>query len=113
MGTCSNRIRVLALILLVAPIVYGEILDRIVAVIDDKFIITLSDVRKERAIQSALGGSAGSDESIVDALIERHLVDQEIAAFRRLPGVEIVPSREFSPWLRRQCRTTGSIADSP
>jgi len=77
-------IRVFALILLVAPFVYGEILDRIVAVIDDRFIITLSDVRKERAIQSALGRTAGTDESILDALIERHLVDQEIAAFRDL-----------------------------
>ena len=84
MGMSFKPIRVFALILLVAPFVYGEILDRIVAVIDDRFIITLSDVRKERAIQSALGGTAGTDESILDALIERHLVDQEIAAFRDL-----------------------------
>jgi len=73
--------RILALVVLLAPAVYGEILDRIVAVIDDRFIITLSDVRKERAIQSALGGNPGSDESIVDGLIERHLVEEQIAQF--------------------------------
>jgi len=99
MGMSFKPIRVFALILLVAPFVYGEILDRIVAVIDDRFIITLSDVRKERAIQSALGGSAGTagtDESILDALIERHLVDQEIAAFRDLE----VPSDAITQRLR-------------
>jgi hypothetical protein len=78
----SNPIWISTLILLLAPIVYGEILDRIVAVIDDRFIITLSDVRKERAIQSALGENAGTDESIVDGIIERHLVDEQIAQFR-------------------------------
>ena len=96
MGMSFKPIRVFALILLVAPFVYGEILDRIVAVIDDRFIITLSDVRKERAIQSALGGTAGTDESILDALIERHLVDQEIAAFRDLE----VPSDAITQRLR-------------
>ena len=96
MSMSFKPIRVFALILLVAPFVYGEILDRIVAVIDDRFIITLSDVRKERAIQSALGGTAGTDESILDALIERHLVDQEIAAFRDLE----VPSDAITQRLR-------------
>jgi len=78
----SNPIWVAALVLLLAPVVYAEILDRIVAVIDDRFIITLSDVRKERAIQTALGANAGTDESIVDSIIERHLVDEQIAQFR-------------------------------
>jgi hypothetical protein len=82
MRNSLNPIRILALILLLTPTVYGEILDRIVAVIDDRFIITLSDVRKERAIQSAFGANPGSDESIVDALIERHLVEEQIAQFR-------------------------------
>ena len=96
MGMSFKPMRIFALILLVAPFVYGEILDRIVAVIDDRFIITLSDVRKERAIQSALGGTAGTDESILDALIERHLVDQEVAAFRDLE----VPSDAIAERLR-------------
>jgi len=79
-----NPMRILSVILLLAPVVYGEILDRIVAVIDDRFIITLSDVRKERSIESALGGNPGSDESIIDALIERHLVEEQIAQFRNI-----------------------------
>ena len=103
MSMSFKPIRVFALILLVAPFVYGEILDRIVAVIDDRFIITLSDVRKERAIQSALGGTAGTDESILDALIERHLVDQEIAAFRDLE----VPSDAITQRLRSIEAPTG------
>jgi hypothetical protein len=82
MRNSPNPIRILALILLLTPTVYGEILDRIVAVIDDRFIITLSDVRKERAIQSAFAANPESDESIVDALIERHLVEEQIAQFR-------------------------------
>jgi len=90
MRTFSNPIRVIPLILLLVPIVYGEVLDRIVAVIDDRFIITLSDVRKERAIRSALGGNVESDESIVDALIEGHLVDQQIAEFREIEVPEDV-----------------------
>jgi hypothetical protein len=72
------------LLLVAASLVRGEILDRIVAVMDDRFVITLSDVRKERAIQSAFGRDAGSDEAILDALIERHLVDKEIDQFREI-----------------------------
>jgi hypothetical protein len=82
MRSHPNPLQILALILLLTATVYGEILDRIVAVIDDRFIITLSDVRKERVIQSAFGANPGSDESIVDALIERRLVEEQIAQFR-------------------------------
>lgn len=61
--------------------VYAEILDRIVVVIDDSFIITLSDIRKERAIQSALGSNPGDDNTVMEALVERHLVEQQVAQF--------------------------------
>lgn len=73
----------LFLVLLASP-VFGELLDRIVVVIDDRFIITLSDIRKERAVQSALASDPGSDDAIVDALIERHLVEDQIAQFREI-----------------------------
>src|SRR5688572_28395191 len=79
----SNSIRLSSLIFLLGTAVHGEILDRIVAVIDDRFLITLSDVRKERTIQSAFGRDAGTDEAIVDALVERHLVEDQIAQYRR------------------------------
>jgi hypothetical protein len=62
--------------------VWGELLDRIVVIIDNNFIVTLSDIRKERSIQSAFGRNPGSDDDISDALIERYIVDQQIAQFR-------------------------------
>ena len=62
----------------------AELLDRIVAVIDSSFIVTLSDVRRERAIQIALGAKPGTDDAIIDALVERHLVEDQIAQFREI-----------------------------
>jgi hypothetical protein len=80
----SKFVLVTTLSFLLGPVVLGEILDRIVVIIDDRFIITLSDIRKERAIQSALGRDPGTDDAIADALIERHLVDEQIADFREI-----------------------------
>jgi parvulin-like peptidyl-prolyl isomerase len=60
----------------------GEIIDRILAIIDNRFIVTQSDVRRERAIQMALEASPGDDNSLVESLIEQHLVEQQIALFR-------------------------------
>lgn len=64
--------------------ILGEVLDRIVVIIDDSFIITLSDIRQERAIQSAFGRNPGNDEAVTDALIEKHLVEDQIAQFREI-----------------------------
>jgi hypothetical protein len=77
----TNPIVAGALFLLLGVPVFGEILDRIVVVIDDKFIVTLSDIRKERSIQVALGSNPGTDDDIVEALIERHLVEDQISQF--------------------------------
>ena len=93
--------------LMVSSAVSGEILDRIVAVIDDRFIITLSDVRRERAIQSALGRERGTDDSILDALIERHFVDEQIAQFREID----VPENVVSERLERLKATPGISID--
>ena len=71
----------ITVVLVLAFPVCAEILDRIVVVIDDSFIITLSDIRKERAIQSALGSNPGDDDNLVEALIERHLVEEQIDQF--------------------------------
>ena len=97
MSKLFKLIQVLTLILMLGSGVSGEILDRIVAVIDDRFIITLSDVRKERAIQAALGRDGGSEDSILDALIERHFVDEQIAQFREIE----VPENAVSERLER------------
>ena len=68
--------------------IFGEVLDRIVVIIDDAFIITLSDIRKERAIQSAFGRNPGNDDAVTDALIEKHLVEDQIAQFREIEVAE-------------------------
>ena len=75
---------------------FGEVLDRIVAVIDDSFIVTLSDIRKERAIQAVIGNDAGSDDAIADALVERHLVEEQISQFRDIE----IPEQEITERLR-------------
>jgi hypothetical protein len=62
----------------------AEVLDRITAVVDNTFIITLSDIRKERAIQTALGAKPGQDAEILDALIERRLIDVQVAQYRQI-----------------------------
>ena len=95
------------LIIVLGPLVFGEILDRIVAVIDDRVIITLSDVRKERAVQSAFGRDAGTDDAILDALIERHFVDEQIAQFREID----VPENVVSERLERLKATPGISID--
>ena len=60
----------------------AEVLDRVVAVIDGTSIITLSDIRKERSIQTALGTMPGSDDEVLNSLIERHLISEQLAQFR-------------------------------
>jgi hypothetical protein len=102
MRTTSYRTLAAALLLLLGTSAFGEVLDRIVAVIDDKFIITLSDVRKERAIQSALGSNAGADDEIIEALIERYLVEDQISQFLEID----VQENEVAERLR-------SMGDAP
>lgn len=62
----------------------GEVIDRLLVIIDNRFIITQSDVRKERAIQTALGADASDDNTLVESLIEQHLIEQQIALFREI-----------------------------
>jgi hypothetical protein len=66
------------------PPAKGEIIDRIAVVIDKDFIITLSDIRRERTIQQALGGNPGDDDDLIEHLIEKHLVEDQIALFRQI-----------------------------
>ena len=80
--TFRPRPMIAALLLLAAFPLFGEIIDRIVVVVDNKFIITLSDIRKARVIESAFGSDLGSDEAVADFLVEKHLVEEQIAQFR-------------------------------
>jgi parvulin-like peptidyl-prolyl isomerase len=62
----------------------AETIDRIVAVIDRNFIITLSDIRQESEIQLALGSQPGTQDAVLESLIEKHLFEQQMALFRDL-----------------------------
>jgi hypothetical protein len=96
MRRTSNSIIIVGVLLAWTIPAFGELLDRIVAVIDDSFIITLSDIRKERAIQAVIGNDAGSDDAIADALVERHLVEEQISQFRDIE----IPEQEITERLR-------------
>jgi parvulin-like peptidyl-prolyl isomerase len=73
---------VLFLMLLAGAPVRAEVIDRIVAVMNNSFIITLSDIRQERAIQAALGRQAGDDDAVLESLIEKRFFNEQIALFR-------------------------------
>jgi hypothetical protein len=73
-----------AVFLLAATSVFGEVIDRIMVVVENKFIITLSDIRKERVIQSALGTDLGNDSAVADSLIEKRVVDEQISQYEQL-----------------------------
>ena len=83
---------IVALLTLVAVPGWSEIIDRVVVVVDDNFIITLSDIRKERVIETALGSDPGSDEAVANMLVDKHLVEQQIDQFRPIdiPESEVV-----------------------
>lgn len=82
----KHRAHSLLCILLVASMLHAEVIDRILAVVQNR-IITLGDVRQERSIQLALGGTARKDDSaILGELIDVYLIEAQIAQF---PGVEI------------------------
>jgi parvulin-like peptidyl-prolyl isomerase len=73
------------LILCSALAVQGEVIDRILAVVDGR-IITQSDVRQEREVRERLGlKAAETDKALVQSLIDDRLIESEIADF---PGVD-------------------------
>jgi parvulin-like peptidyl-prolyl isomerase len=63
----------------------AETIDRIMAVVNGR-IITLSDLRKEREIMAVLGDPAGTDDELVKTLVDRFLLEEQIAQF---PGLDV------------------------
>jgi len=64
----------------------SEIIDRILATVENR-IITLSDLRQERAIRVALGEMIPADDkALLDDVIERTLVVNQITEF---PGIDV------------------------
>ena len=70
--------------MLVAIPVFGEVIDRIVVIVENKFIITMSDIRKERVIQGALGTDLGDDDAVAQSLIEKHVIEEQISQFEQI-----------------------------
>jgi hypothetical protein len=76
----------------------GEVIDRIVSVVNDRFIITLSDIQKERARELALGTDTdlGKDDEVASWLVKKHLIEEQMAQY---PPIEI-PEEEIQERLR-------------
>jgi hypothetical protein len=90
MSTGKQTVAVIILSLW-ATAALGEVIDKIVTVVNDKFIITLSDIRKERAIQGVLGTTdLGNDDEVASAIVEKHLVEEQIAVY---PPIMITEER--------------------
>jgi hypothetical protein len=70
---------------LLASSLHAEVLDKIVAVVDGR-IITLSDVRQEKAVRSILGEKAIDDDAVTQQLIESYLIESQLAGF---PGINV------------------------
>jgi peptidyl-prolyl cis-trans isomerase SurA len=67
------------------PPLRSEIIDRVVAVVDNR-IITLSDLRKERIIRTALQEPApADDQALLNELIERSLMITQLTDFTAEP----------------------------
>ena len=62
---------------------YSEVIDRVVSVVDGK-IITASDVRQERRLRTVFGEAADSDQAVLQDLVDRALVEDQISQFPEL-----------------------------
>src|SRR5262245_22505661 len=64
----------------------AEVIDRVVAVVE-KHVVTLSDLRQERAIRSQLGDRPIDDDRIlVGQLVDNYLIEQQIADY---PNIDV------------------------
>jgi len=89
MSTGKQTVAVIILSLW-ATTAIAEVIDKIVTVVNDKFIITLSDIRKERAIQGVLGTDLDNDDEVSSAIVEKHVVEEQIAQY---PPIMITEER--------------------
>src|SRR5262245_3008882 len=64
----------------------AEVIDRAVAVVE-KHVVTLSDLRQERAIRSQLGDRPIDDDRILAGqLVDNYLIERQIADY---PNIEV------------------------
>jgi len=67
----------------VAALARAEVIDKIAAVVNGR-IITLSDIRQEHAVQSVLGDPAETDEGLLKSMVDRALLEEEMAQYPSL-----------------------------
>ncbi len=76
--------------LLAATSLKAEIIDRMVAVVNNH-IITLSDLRREREIRTVLGiAEPKDDKTILRELIDAQIIEDQIAQF---PGIDVTETQ--------------------
>ncbi len=81
-----SLILVCFLALACAPAMYGDVIDRLMAVVDGD-VITLGDVKPERAIRRFFGDEAPSDDqAMLDEVIEDFLIRNQVD---QIPGIQI------------------------
>jgi hypothetical protein len=66
-------------------LLHAEVIDKIAAIVDGR-IITLSDIRLEHEIQVVLGDPAETNEELLKSMIDRALMEEEMAQF---PSLEV------------------------
>jgi hypothetical protein len=66
-------------------LLHAEVIDKIAAVVDGR-IITLSDIRLEHDMQAVLGDPAETNEDLLKSMIDRALMEEEMAQF---PSLEV------------------------
>jgi len=64
-------------------LLHAEVIDKIAAVVDGR-IITLSDIRLEHEVQAVLGDPSETDEELLKSMIDRALMEEEMAQFPSL-----------------------------
>jgi PAS domain-containing protein len=84
-----------------------EVIDRIVAAINHTYIITASDVRRERAVMRALGEDEKSDREILEDLIGWRLLEEQMAQF---PGID-VSDEELAALVRQVVNPLAAAID--
>jgi parvulin-like peptidyl-prolyl isomerase len=100
----SVQILALLLLLTASGAAQSDVLDRIAAVINGKVVITVSDIRREREVMRALGKDPGSDDMVLQTLIDRYLVEEQISLF---PGLEV--SEEALKERLAQVKNPGNV----
>ena len=101
----QGRILAFCFALLCAPALHGDVIDRLMALVDGK-IITLSDVKQERALRQFFGEeSPQEDVAILDEVIEDFLIRNQVDQF---PGIQVTTEEVES--YRLQLGDAGDLA---